>query len=297
MNRLAFLLLLCAGVFWGLGFPLGKVALSETDPAHMVLWRFVFASVIALPFALRRPEARALFRSPMVLACGVTYALAFEVQNEGLARASVSLAALLVGAMPALIAVAARLLGEPVSRLSWTGVGAATLGAGLIAGRPAGAATPLGVALSLIALLLFLTWLIMLRRAPKAPTPMAIPAVTVIIAAVVLVPVSFALHGPPRFDLSLPVWGAVIAQGVFCTFLATAAWQFGAPRVGHARAGVFVNIEPLMGAIIGVALFGDHLTWGLAVGGLCIIAGSLIVVLGERRTTAPDLQAVTATPG
>ena len=296
MNRLAFLPLLAAGVFWGLGFPLGKVALAETDAAHMVLWRFVFASVIALPFALRRPEARALFRSPVVIACGVIYAVAFEVQNEGLARANVSLAALLVGGMPALIAVAARLLGEPVSRLSWAGVAAATLGAGLIAGRPQGSATPLGVALSLIALLLFLTWLLILRRAPKAPTAMAMPAATVVIATLALVPISFALHGAPRLDLSLRVWGAMIAQGIFCTFLATAAWQFGAPRVGHARAGVFVNIEPLMGAVIGVALFGDRLTWSLALGGACIIAGSLVVVLGEAHTTAPDMEEVAATP-
>jgi drug/metabolite transporter (DMT)-like permease len=69
------------------------------------------------------------------------------------------------------------------------------------------------------------------------------------------------------------------------------------PRIGHARAGVFVNIEPLMGAIIGVTLFGDRLTWGLGVGGLCIIAGSLIVVLGEADGgAAPDLQEVAATP-
>ncbi len=296
MNRLAFLLLLAAGVFWGAGFPLGKVALRETDAAHMVLWRFLFASVIALPFALRRPEARALFRSPLVVACGVVYALAFEVQNEGLARSSVSLAALLVGAMPALIAIAARALGEPVSRLSWAGVAAATTGAALIAGRPQGAATPMGVVLSIIALFLFLTWLMILRRAPKPPTAMAMPAVTVIVAAATLVPISFALHGAPRLDLSPTAWSAMIGQGIFCTFLATAAWQFGAHRVGHARAGVFVNIEPLMGAAIGVALFGDHLTWALGVGGLCILAGSLIVVLGEEHTAAPDLEEVAATP-
>ncbi len=230
------------------------------------------------------------------MACGVVYALAFEVQNEGLARSSVSLAALLVGAMPALIAIAARALGEPVSRLSWAGVAAATTGAALIAGRPQGAATPMGVVLSIIALFLFLTWLMILRRAPKPPTAMAMPAVTVIVAAATLVPISFALHGAPRLDLSPTAWSAMIGQGIFCTFLATAAWQFGAHRVGHARAGVFVNIEPLMGAAIGVALFGDHLTWALGVGGLCILAGSLIVVLGEEHTAAPDLEEVAATP-
>jgi drug/metabolite transporter (DMT)-like permease len=219
-----------------------------------------------------------------VLLCGAIYGLAFLAQFEGLARVNVSLAALLVGAMPAFIAIAARLTGEPVGRVSWIGVAAASCGAALIAGRPDGGGSPAGVALSLLGLLLFLTWLQVLRRAPKPAAPMALPAVTVIVAAATLLPVSFVMHGAPRLDLSAGAWAAIVAQGVFCTFLATAAWQFGARQVGSATAGVFVNIEPLMGSVIGVTLFGDHLTWGLALGGAAIIAGSVIVVLGERES-------------
>ena len=60
-----------------------------------------------------------------------------------------------------------------------------------------------------------------------------------------------------------------------------------------ASAGVFINIEPLMGAGIGVALFGDQLSLALAAGGLLIIAGSLAVVLGERSTPVIDTPAPT----
>ncbi|WP_312166844.1 DMT family transporter [Phenylobacterium sp.] len=293
MKRLAFLALFAAGAFWGLGFPLGKLALRETDAAHMVLLRFAVAALAAAPFAFRDARTRALFRSPPVLAAGALYGVAFMVQFEGLAHVSVTLAALLVGAMPALIAVSARLLGERVSRASWAGVAAATLGAVLIAGRPDAGSSPFGVALSLIALLIFLAWLLVLRRAPKAPTPMAIPAVTVVVAALTILPIALAMHGPPRLDLSPAAWAGIVGQGVLSTLIATAAWQFGSARVGAASAGVFINIEPLMGAGIGVALFGDHLTYALAGGGLLIIAGSLAVVLGERATPAIDTPAPT----
>ncbi len=295
-KNLAFIALILAGVFWGGGFPLGKLALRQVNAADLVLLRFAFAALVALPFALRRAEARALFRSPTVLACGLIYGLAFLVQFEGLSYTNVSLAALLVGAMPALIAIAARLLGEPVSRLSWAGVIAASAGAALIAGRPGPGGTPLGIGLSLVALLLFLSWLLVLRRAPKAPTLLAMPAATVIIAAATLLPTALLLHGPPKLNLSPLTWTAIACQGVVCTFLATAAWQYGATRVGNAVAGVFVNIEPLMGSVLGVTLFGDHLTAGLVVGGLSIIAGSVVVVLGERNTRARDLVEVAATP-
>jgi Predicted permease, DMT superfamily len=291
MRNLAFLALAVAGVFWGLGFPLGKLVLQEAEAAHMVLLRFIVAAAVAAPFAFRRPEVRALFRSPSVVAAGVLYGVAFLVQFEGLARVSVTLAALLVGAMPALIAISARLLGEKVSLLSWAGVAAATGGAALIAGKPEGAGSPLGVALSLIALLVFLAWLLVLRRAPKSPTPLGLTAVTVVIAALTVLPIALLMHGAPKLDLSPAAWGGILGLGVFSTLLATAAWQFGSSRVGAASAGVFINIEPLMGAAVGVLLFGDHLSLALGLGGALIIIGSFAVVLGEREAAPDDLDA------
>ena len=296
MRRLAILALILSGVFWGMGFPLGKLAIRELPAAHMVMLRFMVAAIAALPFALANRETRALFRSPPVLIAGVLYGVAFVVQFEGLARTSVTLAALLVGAMPAMIAIVAVLLGEKVTRLSLAGVGAATLGAALIAGKPGEAGSPFGVTLLIVALLIFLAWLVVLRRAPKGPSVMAIPAVLVIVSAVAVVPVAFGLYGPPKLDLSPLAWGGIVAQGIFATLLATAAWQYGLARVGSTTAGVFVNIEPLMGAAIGVAFFGDHLTLALAAGGLMILIGSFIVVLGERDAPATDLAHNPTTP-
>src|SRR3954462_6568703 len=94
MKSLAFVALAVAGICWGLGFPTGKLILTETDAAHMVLLRFAVAALAAAPFALRRPEVRVLFRSPIVLLSGVLYGIAFMVQFEGLAHVSVTVAAL-----------------------------------------------------------------------------------------------------------------------------------------------------------------------------------------------------------
>jgi drug/metabolite transporter (DMT)-like permease len=297
MNRLAVLALIGSGVAWGAGFPLGKRAMEEIGAGQLVTLRFVIAALAALPFALATKEARALFRSPALLAAGALYGLAFQVQFEGLARTSVTLSALLVGAFPALIAVGARLLGEHIPRLSWAGVAAATLGAALIAGKPSAAGgSTLGVVLALLALLIFIAWLFLLRLAPKGPTAMAVPAATVIVAAATMAPVALLLHGPPPLQLSPAAWGAVLAQALVCTLFATAAWQYGLSRVGSATAGVFVNLEPLIGSMFGVAFFGDRLTLGLIVGGLLVLAGSYVTVLGESKQPKTDLAHNPATP-
>lgn len=277
-----FVFLALAGVFWGLGFPLGKIALHEMAPAHMVLLRFAVAAIVSLPFALRAREARALFRNGPVVVAGLCYGVAFMVQFEGLARVTVTLAALLVGAMPALIALTAFALRERVSRASWVGVAGATAGAMLIAGKPDGSGSPLGIALSLVALLIFLGWLLALRHAPRTIDAMAVPAVTVVIAAITILPVALLLHGAPPLHVSAAAWGGIVGQGLLSTFLATVAWNVGAGRVGSAAAGVFINIEPLVGSILGIGLFGDPAGTTIIVGGLLIIAGSIVTVLGER---------------
>ncbi|MDF0488033.1 DMT family transporter [Sphingomonas sp. H39-1-10] len=279
---LPFLFLALAGIFWGLGFPFGKIALHEMGAAHMVLLRFAIAAVVSLPFALASREARALFRSAPVVIAGICYGVAFVVQFEGLAHVTVTLAALLVGAMPALIAIAAFLLRERVSRASWIGVAAATLGAVLIAGKPDGSGTPFGIALSLIALLIFLAWLLALRRAPKTASAMAVPAVTVVIAALAVLPIALLLHGAPPLRMSAAAWAGIAGQGLLSTFLATVAWNIGASRVGSAAAGVFINIEPLVGSILGIGFFGDPAGATILVGGAMIIVGSIVTVLGER---------------
>lgn len=284
MRWLAICALVLAGVGWGVGLPLGKLALREIDPAHMVLLRFAVAALAALPFALASRKTRALFRSPPVVAAGVLYGVAFVLQFEGLAGVSVTLGALLVGAMPALVAVCARLMGERLNRLVWAGVAAATLGAALIAGKPEGAGTPLGIGLSLLSLLVFLGWLVALRRTPADPTPLAVPAVSIIIAMLTILPISLLLYGAPSLSLSPTAWGGIVGQGLFSTLVATAAWQYGATRVGSATAGVFINIEPLLGAALGVLLFGDNPTLGLTAGGAMILIGSFVVVLGEQAT-------------
>lgn len=280
--RAAFIALTLAGLFWGLGFPLGKLALREVAPAHMVLLRFAVASIASLPFALGSVEARALFRSPAVVAAGVLYGLAFIVQFEGLAGVTVTLAALLVGAMPALVAVAAWAMGERVSRASWMGVAGATLGAALIAGKPGGAGTPIGIALSLASLVVFLGWLILAKRAPATRSPLAVPAVTLVVALLAILPVALVLHGPPSLAIGPVAWSGIIGQGLLSTFFATAAWQYGAARVDSASAGVFINIEPLFGALVGITLFGDPAGLALIAGGVLIVIGSIVVVLGER---------------
>src|SRR5690349_8025295 len=99
-----------AGVLFGLTVPLTKVALFWLGPA----------SVTAVRFALAAPVLAYVGRAGLRRSCSVAvvvsgalgYGGMVLLQNAGLERTSVGHAAVLVGAVPALVAVVAALAGR-----------------------------------------------------------------------------------------------------------------------------------------------------------------------------------------
>src|ERR1035437_198360 len=112
-----------AGCLWGTGFFFGKIALTEMGVAHMVFYRFMFACVALAPLVWRNS---ARFSSTewrvLLLASLLGVPVQFLIQFYGLSLTTVSHAALMVGTMPVLLAVAAALFGQ--ERLDAVGWGA-----------------------------------------------------------------------------------------------------------------------------------------------------------------------------
>ena len=91
------------------------------------------------------------------------------------------------------------------------------------------------------------------------------------------VPVVLARSGVPSLHLSTMTWIGILGQSVLATVVAIMAWQLGARRVPAASAGVFLNIEPIVGAIAGAIFFHEPLSSGVLFGGTAILAGSILV--------------------
>jgi drug/metabolite transporter (DMT)-like permease len=87
---------------------------------------------------------------------------------------------------------------------------------------------------------------------------------------------------PPVHGVSLRVWFALAASGLLCTATTTFLWNWGIHHVPASRAGVFLNIEPAVGSILGVELLGDHLGPGAWLGGGFIIAAAVVLTMTGR---------------
>src|SRR3954464_4331136 len=139
-TRIAYISLTAAGLLWGLTVPLSKAVLGWLDGGWLTVVRFALAAPL-LAFAGRRGLRAAA--APSVLLSGAAgYGLVIVLQNAGIERTSVSHAALIVGAVPALVAMVAAASGRGrTTPLAWAGFALALAGVAIVAGGGGGAAT------------------------------------------------------------------------------------------------------------------------------------------------------------
>lgn len=280
-----------AGSIWGTGFVFGKWALDELSVGHMVLLRFVFAS-LGLAVALWYDERRTPLRiaradvSLIAIAAFVGVPVQYLVQFGGLARTTVSHASLMVGVLPVILGVAAAVFTrERLDAIGWAGLIASTIGAGLVAfggnGNAGNGATLLGDALVVLSLLAGVAWVLLSQRLmARRYSPTAASAIVLIFGTVMLAVWVLATEGmPPLGSLSMRTWLSLVTLGVVATTVTTLLWNWGLSRVTASQAGVFVNLEPVVGAILGVLLFGDEFGAASIAGGVVIVVAAVVVSL------------------
>src|ERR1700742_3906629 len=80
-----------AGCFWGTGFYFGKIVLASMNSDHMVFYRFVFACIGLLPFALRhRPRLTPREWRLLLTASFLGIPVQYFIQFYGLSLTTVS---------------------------------------------------------------------------------------------------------------------------------------------------------------------------------------------------------------
>lgn len=283
-----------AGCCWGMGFFFGKIAFTRLGVGHYVLYRFVFACLGLLPI-VEAPRFSAREWRLLLIGAFLGIPVQFMVQFQGLRLTTVSHAALMVGTMPVILAVGAHLFShERLDLKGWTALLGSTAGIALIVLSAAhgaiGGGNTWGDLLVVLSLVIALGWVLINQRLMTlGRSPLAVTSWTLLAGSAMLFPwVLFRDGLPPVRGLGWHVWFAVAASGLLCTSAATLLWNWGIHRVPASRAGVFLNIEPALGSILGVVVLGEHLGTSAYAGGALIIAA--VVVLTTTGHPSPETQ-------
>jgi O-acetylserine/cysteine efflux transporter len=296
MNRsrhLVFPALIWAGILWGTTVPLSKLALQWLPPAWLGLTRFALAGAILM--IASRGRLRAAISPSIVITGALGYGGSVVLQNYGVERTSVTHAALLIGATPVLIAIIAAVWQRSVARpVAWAGFCLSLAGVAVIAAGKGGGASLGGDGLVLAGQLASAAFTASQSRLLPGRDPVAVTAVQLMSAAVITLPLALAsswLHGGV-LEAGRPSLAAVlatIALVVAGTVGPTTLFAYGQSRVSADVAGAFLNLEPLVGAILGTVVFADPVGPAQFAGGAAILAGIAMSSLAAMRAgRTPD---------
>jgi drug/metabolite transporter (DMT)-like permease len=285
-----------AGGLWGTGFFFGKIAMREMSSAHMVLYRFLFACLGLAPVLwLRRPGLNAREWRILLAAAFLGVPVQFLLQFAGLGRTTVSHAALMVGTLPVVLAVGAGIFAhERLDRISWIALAASTAGAALITlggshhAVRGDSPTLIGDLMIVVSLMISLVWILMNQRLLRDHSPLVVTAYGLSTGSVMLAVWVFVVDGPPPTHISRQAWLALAASGLLCTATTTLLWNWGLTRVPASRAGVFLNLEPMIGSLLGVGLLGEHLGPAAWLGGAMILSAAITLTSRPHSHAADE---------
>ena len=280
-HRSALISLAAAATLWGLNVPLTKLGLGWLGPAWLTVGRFAVAAPV-LALVGRRGLRDAL--TPRMLASGaIGFGAVILLQNVGIEHTSVSHAAVVVGAIPVLVALIAAGLGQASARpLTWAGYGVALLGIAFVAGSGGGGATTHGDLLVLGSTVLSAGFIVIQPRLLAGRDAAAVTAVQFAGGALVAVPVAIIGEGFPHGPAGPTSAIAMAALALAGTPLPFWLFAWGQARVSADLAGAFLNLEPVVGAAAGWLALGEPATGGQ-------IIGALAVLVGIAMSTAPAL--------
>jgi drug/metabolite transporter (DMT)-like permease len=292
-------------MFWGCGFFFGKIALTEMNSGAMVLYRFLFASLGLLPFLLtHRPGLNRLALTGkewtiLLVASVLGVPLQFLFQFHGLALTTVSHAALMVGTMPVILAVGATIFAhERLHKLGWIALVVSTCGAALIALGGTHHASPNGPTLRgdlyvVLSLVIALFWVLLNQHLVMRHSAIVITSYGLCAGALMLLIIVPPFYGlPPIHHVSLKAWLALAASGILSTASATLLWNWGMTKVPASQAAVLLNMEPLIGSLLGVFVLHETLGPVAWLGGAMILLAA-IVLTTRSHGSHPAAEAVT----
>ncbi|WP_034269341.1 DMT family transporter [Actinospica robiniae] len=296
MTRRAWILFATMSVIWGVPYLLIKVVMDAgLTPGFLVFGRTAIGALLLLPVALRRGVIRpALAHWRMVLAfAAIEIAVPWYLLNSAEERLSSSLVALLIAMVPLVGTVVAWRLGDrtvfsPV-RLIGLAVGLGGVGAVVGLNLTAGG-TPVWAlgAVCVTCVGYAIAPMIADRKLSSVPS---LGVVTVSLTAVALVYLPFAILQAPSH---LPRWnvlGSIVALGVVCTATAFVCFFALIAEAGSVRATVITYVNPAVALLAGVAVLGEPVTGGIAIGFPLVLVGSY---LATRATPSKSADATEA---
>lgn len=292
------MLLTFTALFWAGNSIVARGAREFIPPVALSFWRWSLALLILLPFAwphLRQDAAALRGAWKAVVLLGLLGIGGFNtLLYTGLQTTTAVNGLLLQSLQPGLILLLGVLLfADPARPLQLVGIALSILGALVIITK-----ADLSALLTLdlnrgdlvitAAVIIWSFYAVLLRKRPKVH-PLSFLAATLAVGVGMVLPLYLTEVASSRLIRSAPEsWLALAYVCLFPSLIAYLCFNRGVELLGSAAAGLYLNIMPVIGALLAAVFLGERIGWFHLVGMALIGAG--IACATTRRTSqkSPD---------
>jgi drug/metabolite transporter (DMT)-like permease len=285
MAARAWWLFAAVSVLWGIPYLFIKLAVEDLSPVCVAFGRIAVAFVVLLPYAWYRGALGGLGKhwKPLLVYSVIEICLPWPLIGFGEQRVSSGLAAILIAAVPLIIALmalridheeraeGARLVGLIVG---FTGV-VVLLGLD-VAGRPG---ELLGASAILLAAVGYAAGPMIIKHRFRGIDPVGPVTASMGISAIVLAPAA-ALSAPSSAPSNEALL-SVVVLGLACSALGFLLFFALIHEVGPGRATVITFVNPVVAVLLGILLLDEGLGPSAVAGLLLILAGSWLSTGGR----------------
>ncbi len=290
-------------LLWGLSFVASKYVLERiTPPAYMAVRFAIAAPVMVLIQSLRGwprlSRRQAVLIALTALAEPVAY---FIFESYGIRLIPATLASLIIATIPLVVlALAALLLGEAMTRGSLAAVLMSLAGIALLVLGAPNAATPAsgagalavptdvlaGTLLMLGAVLAASFYTVLARKVTQDHEPFTVTTIQVLFGGAVFIALLAALRAPQRslVELGTLGWLALVFLSLGATVGAFFLYNWALRHETAGRVSLYLNGIPVVTAIAGWALLGEQLEPLQWLGAALVL---IAVGIGRRPLPAP----------
>lgn len=286
MHSRAYLFLIIATLCWGGNAVTAKLAVGHISPMTFTFLRWMVAAIVILSISL--PQVRkdwpvAKQHLPVLIFLGIVGYTCFNALLYNAVHYTTAINVTIEqAAIPFLIFVAnfvlfrIRVSAAQVFGFSLTLVGVALTAAHGDLASLVALSVNYGDGLMIFAIIAYAAYTIALRWRPPVDwrTLMAIPALAALFSSIPLMAWEYQAGNLMMPDLT--GWGATLYTGIFASLVAQILYIRGVIELGANRAGLFINLVPVFGTLLSVAILGEQLFFfhilalALSLGGIAI---------------------------
>ena len=292
-NHLAYLLLIFTTIFWSGNFIVGKAAsLYQIPPFSLNFYRWFFAGLILFPFTFKEliNKKNYIFKNiGFFIILGISSITIFNsIVYYSLYYTQVISGVLMISTIPVWIIFIASILNiEKTNIFQIIGVGLSLIGVICIITKAdlnliKNLDFNKGDLSMIVAMFAWAVYSALLKKKKYEISQLALLQVVIILGLIFLIPIYFIeMNLGHIIVLGLPFYLTLSYVVIFPGLLAFFFWIKGISIIGANRAGVFLHLMPIFGAIMAMIIFDEKFMYYHLLGAIFILTG---ITLSNKKT-------------